>query len=151
MKQLTIQYNGQLPKVETLKETATYKRKLAFLKKQIYDNQSAMNRTTDGNTFRRCEENLVYWEGLLEEFHIENTFVRELVEIDQSDFIRDITPERNPDAETCYYCRARGEYTKQKAWNSTEPDVWVTCEHCNGLGFTNTTPEALYQERVGDI
>lgn len=65
----TLGYNmKQITIVETHKATADYNKKLKFLKKNHYDNVSAMNRTTDGNSLVRYRKDAEYWLLKIKEF-----------------------------------------------------------------------------------
>jgi len=58
----------QIEIVETAKDKSTYNKKLKFFKTNYYDNQKAMNRTTDGNSFSRYKKDMNYWLLKIKEF-----------------------------------------------------------------------------------
>lgn len=122
----------QIEIVETHKSLADYKRHLNFLLKQVGDQRSLLNSTTDGNVFRRAQDNLAYWE---EEVAIYTT-ARRIVEEDQDDFISLVSDlELGAIVEECYVCDGNGqiEHIKQSRFDSR----YVDCEACFGTGKTN--------------
>ena len=90
----------QIEIVETQKSLADYKRHLNFLVKQVGDQRALLNSTTDGNVFRRAQDNLAYWEEEVAIF----TTARRVVEEDQNDFIELVSDLEKGSIEECYVC-----------------------------------------------
>lgn len=115
--------------VETGKELSAYKRRLNFLRKQVYDNKRAMDRTTDGNSYSRYKADKKYWEEELAIF----TLARDIVFADQNDYIELVADlEDGKIEEECYVCDGLGftHVIKQNRYDNPYPD----CKECNGTG-----------------
>lgn len=126
----------QIQIIETQKSLATYKRHLNFLQKQVVDQRSLLNSTTDGNVFRRAQDNLVYWEEELAMFSVARSIVME----DQNDFIELVADlEDGVIEEECYVCDGLGFHTDMRVDRHVGRfgRIYPDCETCFGTGKSN--------------
>jgi hypothetical protein len=93
----------QIEIVESRKETADYNRKLKFLKKNHYDNISAMHRTTDGNCLSRYKKDANYWLLKIKEFEAVHFQVGKI----QDEIFKQFNDEETKRTE--YHCEGCGE------------------------------------------
>ena len=139
---LVYSMNQSIEYLETIKSKATYKRGLAFIQKQVYDNKRGVATTTNGNEFTRLKKNVIHWESKLAEYHEEHTYLRNIIEQDQNDLIRELAPEMPPHESMCQACNARGEIIHYAFHQSP---TWSKCEDCDGKGWF---PEGEYKPAV---
>ena len=130
-------YMKQIEIVETAKEKSAYNKKLKFLKKNYYDNQSAMNRTTNGNSFSRYKKDMNYWLLKIKEFEAVKYNIIKI----QDELFKKFNDAENKRTE-CKVCQGAGvlypdpeEYIEcicqDDRWNPENQDV---CLECNGNG-----------------
>lgn len=95
---------NQITIVETHKAKVEYNKKLKFLKKNHYDNVSAMNRTTDGNSFSRYKKDANYWLLKIKEFEA----VKFTIEKIQNEIFKQFNDAENKLTE-CHVCQGDGQ------------------------------------------
>ncbi len=114
MKQITI--------VESKKSTADYNRGLKFLKKNHYDNISAMNRTTDGNAMSRYKKDANYWLLKIKEYEAVHFTVEKI----QDEIFKEFNDAENKLTE-CHVCHGAGQLPAYQDEEETEIVDYVDC------------------------
>jgi hypothetical protein len=112
----------QIEIVETIKEKSAYNKKLKFLKKNHYDNVSAMNRTTDGNQYSRFKKDANYWLLKIKEFEAVRFKVAEI----QNEIFEQFNKVEIERVE-CKVCQGAGQLPAYQDLEETEIIDYVDC------------------------